>query len=139
MMEKKRTDNQRSPGADPSVTALLRATYAAPRDDSYWAALEQRVMSRLHEAPQVLAWWSSFAEWRTAGLIAATLALLLAGGTLVREQSKSASERELAAGAAYDEVFNTAAESEAIAFIGRPSTPDDSAARYLNPLGRYPR
>ena len=135
-MLNKHTDNQRSPGADPSVTTLLRAAYGAPRDDGYWAGLEQRVMSRLQDAPQVLAWWTSFAEWRTAGLIAATLALLLAGGTLVREQSRSATERELAAGAAYDAVFNAAAESDAIAFIGRSSTPDDSAARYLNPLGR---
>ena len=135
-MDRKHTDNQRSPGADPHVTSQLRAFYAAPRDDSYWAGLEQRVMSRLHDAPQVLAWWSSFAEWRTAGLVAATLALLLAGGTLVREQSRSAAERELAAGAAYDDAFNVAAESEAIAFIGRSTTPEDSAARYLNPLGR---
>lgn len=137
-MDIKHTDTTRSPGADPSVTALLRAAYAAPKDDSYWAAFEQRVMARLQDAPQVVQWWTSFSEWRTAGLIAATLALLLAGGTIIRDQSRQSAARQLAAGAAYDAAFNAAAEGDAIAFTGRPknATPDDTAARYLNPLGR---
>ncbi len=137
-MDTKRTDTTRSPGADPSLTALLRATYAAPKDDGYWASFEQRVMARLQDAPQVVQWWTSFSEWRTAGLIAATLALLLAGGTIARDQSRQSAARQLAAGAAYDAVFNAAAEGDAIAFTGRPrsTTPDDTAARYLNPLDR---
>ena len=57
MMDFKRNDNERSAGADPDVTALLRAVYAAPADEGYWQGLEQRVMSRLNESP-VVAWWS---------------------------------------------------------------------------------
>lgn len=131
MKDFKRIDNERSTGADPDVTALLRAAYAAPRDDSYWQGLEQRVMARLSDSP-VVAWWSVLSEWRTAGAIAATLALLLAGATLVREISQEQTRREM--------VARSAAESgipldDATFSFGRRSRPaPDSPERYLDPF-----
>jgi hypothetical protein len=100
-----------TPDADPTTTALLAERYAAPSDDAYWQGMEQRILQRLTTAMQdtVLrpSWWSGFAElrpadWRTAGLIAATLALLATGVSVVRDQAATARARELAARAAIE-------------------------------------
>ena len=90
MTNYQRTGTERSPGADPEVTALLRAAYAAPRDDNYWQSFEKRVMSRITESAPA-AWWTVFSEWRQAGAIAATIALMLAGYTVVRDLQSDAS------------------------------------------------
>ena len=69
MKDFKRIDNERSAGADPALTALLRDAYAAPVDDGYWQGFEQRIMARLSDSP-VVSWWSVMSEWRTAGAVA---------------------------------------------------------------------
>ena len=76
-----RANDGRSDAGDPALNALLRAAYASPTSESYWAGLEQRVLARLSEA-QPPAWWSVFADVRTVGLVAATLTLLLAGAAM---------------------------------------------------------
>jgi hypothetical protein len=131
MMDFKRIDNERSAGDDPDVTALLRAAYAAPRDDRYWQGLEQRVMARLSESP-VVAWWSVLSEWRTAGAIAATLALLLAGATVVREVSFEQSRRETVARAAIES--GIPGEDATFSFGGRNRPAPDAPERYLDPF-----
>jgi hypothetical protein len=128
MKDFNRTDNERSAGADADVTALLRAAYAAPRDEGYWQGLEQRVMSRLNESP-VVAWWSVLSEWRTAGAIAATLALLLAGATLVRDV---ALEREIAVRAVIESGLPV--DDATFSFGGRTRLPADAPERYLDPF-----
>jgi len=128
MMDFKRTDNERSAGADPNVTALLRAAYAAPQDQGYWHGLEQRVMSRLNESP-VVAWWSVLPEWRTAGAIAATLALMLAGATLVRDV---ALDRGFAARAVIESGLPL--DDATFSFGGRLRLPADAPERYLDPF-----
>lgn len=75
-------------------THLLRSTYAAPADASYWAGLEQRILARTREHG---AWWTVFAEWRAAGMVAAAAAVFLVGVTAVREQQYNDMERERAA------------------------------------------
>jgi hypothetical protein len=131
MMDFKRIDNDRSAGGDPDVTALLRAAYAAPRDDNYWQGLEQRVMARLTESP-VVAWWSVLSEWRTAGAIAATLALLLAGATVVREVSLEQARRETVARAAIES--GIPGEDATFTFGGRNRLAPDAPERYLDPF-----
>jgi hypothetical protein len=135
-----RNDTGRSPDADPQVTAALRALYAAPQDDTYWQGLEQRVMQRLTSKVVELrpSWWSGFAEFRpadlrTAGLIAATLALLAAGATFVRDQEADARARELAARAAVESTLPLPLE-DALLSRGRTHLPPDAPERYLNPL-----
>ena len=128
MKDFKGTDNERSMGADADVTALLRSVYAAPRDEGYWHGLEQRVMSRLNESP-VVAWWSVLSEWRTAGAIAATLALLLAGATLVRDV---AHDREIAARAVIESGLPM--DDATFSFGGRGRLPADAPERYLDPF-----
>ncbi len=131
MMDFKRINNERSTGADPDVTALLRAAYAAPQDDSYWHGLEQRVMARLSESP-VVSWWSVMLEWRTAGAVAATLALLLAGATIVREISLEQSRRETVARAAAESGIPL--DDATFSFGKRNRPAPDSPERYLDPF-----
>ena len=131
MKDFKRTDNERSLGADADVTALLRSVYAAPRDEGYWQGLEQRVMSRLNESP-VVAWWSVLSEWRTAGAIAATVALLLAGATVVRDAALARNAREIAARAAIESGLPV--DDATFSFGGRGRLPADAPERYLDPF-----
>lgn len=129
----------RSAGADPALTALLRDTYAAPADTSYWIGLEQRVMTQVQDtrllqvaysAPsdatywngleqRVMArvrdngqmhWWSVLAEWRAAGMVAAAAAIFLVGATTIRQQQSDAVARERARLEAEFSVFDSAAE-----------------------------
>jgi len=138
-------DPQRSSDADPQITALLRAQYAAPQDDAYWPKLEERIMAsvrvpqRLTMAVQErLSWWSGFAELRgaevrAAGLIAATLAMLAAGATFVRNQAADAHARELAARAAVEATLPLPID-DATLTRARIHLPPDAPERYLNPL-----
>ncbi len=130
------------PDADPTTTALLVERYAAPADDTYWQGMEQRIMQRLTTAMQetVLrpSWWSGFAEfrpadWRKAGLIAATLALLATGISFVRDQAASARARDLAARAAVERIMPLPID-EATLSRARPHLAPDAPERYLNPL-----
>lgn len=132
MKDLKRIDNERSVGDDPAMTALLRAAYAAPLDEGYWQGLEQRVMSRLHESP-VVAWWSVLSEWRTAGAIAATVALLLAGATVVRDITQP---RETARENVARTIIETGmpVEDATFSFGNRNRLAPDAPERYLDPF-----
>ena len=134
MKDQKRTNMERSPGGDPQVTMLLRAAYAPPAESDYWAGLQQRIVSRLQDAPTV-SWSAAVCEWRTATLVAATIALLVTGATIMREQALDATTRRIAAGAAY---FNTdglpEGEPVTITVRSRDSLPEDLPERYLNPF-----
>lgn len=135
----KQSNRGRSESADPSITALLRATYSAPRADGYWTGLEQRILARVQEA-QPLAWWSVFSEWRTAGLIAATLALMLAGAAVVRERAADQTRLPMAnsvgSDSTYDAMLRSVLEGDATTFSSnlRGRLPADAPERYLNPL-----
>lgn len=131
MKDFKPIDNERSAGAEPAVTAMLRAAYAAPQDEGYWKGLEQRVMSRLNES-SVVAWWSVLAEWRTAGAVAATIALMLVGATVVRELTLERSARETVARAAIES--STPIDEATFTFGRRIRLPADAPERYLDPF-----
>jgi len=131
MMDFKRIDNERSAGADADVTALLSAAYAAPRDEGYWDSLEQRVMSRLNDSP-VVAWWAVLSEWRMAGAIAATVAMLLAGATVAREVTAERTEREMALRQAID--AGMPSDDATFSFRVGGRLPADAPERYLDPF-----
>ncbi len=135
MKDIKRANMERSPGADPSVTMLLRAAYAPPAADDYWEKLEGRILARItgNAEPQV-AWWSVFSEWRTAGMVAATLALLLTGATIMREVAMEAQAGALAANAAYINADNLP-DGVPVTITVRPKRGDEQLPeRYLNPF-----
>lgn len=134
----------RSPGADPSVTAALKAQYAAPSGDAYWERLEGSIMQRISAATSGVvrelrpSWWSGFtelrrADWGAVGMIAATLALLAAGATFVRDQQAHEHARELAARAAVETAMPLPIDGATLTGARRHLSPD-APERYLNPL-----
>jgi hypothetical protein len=134
MRDLKRTNMERSPGADPTVTMLLRAAYAPPADEDYWAGLQQRIVARVQDAPSVTC-WSAICEWRTAGLIAATLALLVTGATIMRDQALDATTRRIAAGAALvSPVEIPEGVPVTITVRSRDSLPGSMPERFLDPF-----
>jgi hypothetical protein len=79
----------REPGDD-EVQGALRALYAPPADESYWAALERRIIARVGgEAARE--WWSYIPAWSRIGLAAAAAALLVA--SVAVWQSRTAQAR----------------------------------------------
>lgn len=129
---------------DPVVTSVLRAHYAPPAEPAYWAGLEERILQQvaaggLSRAPQ---WWTGFADLHrrdlaSFGMMAATLALLLAGAAAMRQQQRA---QELAA-LARAQATRAAIEAtlplpldDAILTEGRVRLAPDAPERYLNPL-----
>lgn len=134
----------RSPGADREVTEALRSLYAAPKSDAYWEGMEQSIMQRIGAATSGVvrelrpAWWSGFAEFRradlqTVGMIAATLALLAAGATFVRDQQANSRAHEIAARAAVESAMPLPID-DATMTRARSHLAPDAPERYLNPL-----
>lgn len=139
-----RNDDGRDPGADPQMTDLLRHHYAAPLDEHYWSGLEARVMQGMRLGIVPLnelrpSWWSGFGEFRstdirTAGLIAATIGLLVAGATYVRKAEVDATARELAQRAAVESALPLPLEDATLTTRVRVRLPEDAPERYLHPL-----
>lgn len=63
--------------ADPRVTHALRARYAAPGDDAYWAGLQMLIMSRVAAGARA-SWLQVAAGWARPGLLAAAAVLIVA-------------------------------------------------------------
>jgi len=144
MTDNTRHDPSRSAGADPNTTALLRTAYRPPTDDSYWGGLEQRVMQRItaglvHGIQELKpAWWSGFGEFRTwelrtAGLVAATIGLLVAGSAVARDQATDQRARDMAARDAVESALPLPID-DVMLTRARPNLPPDAPERYLNPL-----
>lgn len=132
-----RNDNGHGPDADPRVTDLLRSHYAAPLDETYWNGLEERVLMHINVLRP--SWWSGFGEFRTAdirnvGLIAATIALLVAGAAFVREAELDANARAMAQRAAVESAMPLPLDDARLTSRVRVSLPEDAPERYLHPL-----
>ncbi len=123
--------SDRSAGADPALSALLRGTYAAPTEEAYWQRLEQRVLTRLSDTP-VTAWWNVLSEWRLLGAVAALVAVVLTGATIARELSTAQRSSEMAAGAVMESGFSI--DDATLTARGR-RLPPDAPERYLEPFG----
>lgn len=73
--------------ADPRVTRALRARYAAPGDEAYWAGLQMLVMSRI-AANARGSWLQVAAAWARPGLLAAAAVLLVAAALFQANRGK---------------------------------------------------
>jgi hypothetical protein len=71
---------------DDELTRELRAIFAPPFDAAYWNVLEQRILARLETG--AAEWWSVPDRWLRVGLIAAGIAVLVAGSLLLRTQTQ---------------------------------------------------
>ena len=101
-------------GPDDDVVAGLRAVYSAPQGEAYWEGLEARILSKV--AGDRGSVWPFFARWAPAGLIAAAVALLMAGYALQRLNEEEAS-------VAYETAIRNASPLAVQTVMGRPGTP----------------
>ena len=76
-------------GPDEETVRGLRALYAAPGGEGYWDGLEARIMAQV--AGERGSIWPLFARWAPAGLVAAAVALVVAGVALERVAAEQAS------------------------------------------------
>lgn len=74
---------------DDELTRELQAIYAAPTGDAYWGLLEHRITAQL-ESADTDEWWSVPEVWLRVGMIAAGLAVIVAGSLLLRTQTQMA-------------------------------------------------
>jgi hypothetical protein len=75
---------------DDDLTRELRAIYAAPSDASWWAAFENRVNARIDAAVAADEWWTVPERWLRVGLMAAGVAVIVAGALIMRSQTQVA-------------------------------------------------
>jgi hypothetical protein len=76
---------------DDELTRTLRAIYAPPSDTAYWNFLERRILDRLESGEgESDAWWAVPAAWLRVGLVAAGIAVIVAGTLLLRTQTQMA-------------------------------------------------
>jgi len=87
---------------DDELTRELRAIYAPPPHANYWTTFEQRIMARVYAGASAGRWWSVPESWLRTGLLAAGLALAVAGSLLIRSQARSSR-------LAYDTIANPVA------------------------------
>ena len=108
---------------DAELTSALRALYAAPADESYWDALEARIIAHVATADDGSMWWSELVEMARPGLAAA--AALIFAASLALVQSRQAEVRN-----AYSSVI-TPAPSGIEASTRAASVGDGDAAVHI--------
>ena len=83
------TEHRWTPG-DVELTDVLRAHYAAPGDESYWEALEARILAHVKRGRDIEGWWSALAGMSRPVLAAAAILILVAGAAVVHTQQLDA-------------------------------------------------
>jgi hypothetical protein len=73
---------------DDDLTRELRVLYEAPTDAAWWAGLEARIAARIDAAVAADEWWTVPEKWLRAGLIAAGIAIIVAGALVMRTQTQ---------------------------------------------------
>jgi hypothetical protein len=106
------TDHLRLHPEDDHVTRGLRELHAPPAEESYWAALEARIMTRIDQAET--AWWSELGRWARPALVAAAAIVIAAGLVIFRT-------REDAKQVAYEDVL-AAPTPISVAGTARPAS-----------------
>lgn len=75
---------------DAELTNALRALYAAPSDESYWDALEARILAHVARGDDGTKWWGELVEMARPGLVAAAALILAATLAMARSQQLEA-------------------------------------------------
>ena len=87
---------------DDDLTRELRSIYEAPSDASWWAGLEQRINARIDAAVAADEWWTVPDRWLRVGLMAAGVAVIVAGAVIMRSQT------QVSRGMAYQSIVDPA-------------------------------
>jgi hypothetical protein len=77
-------------GRDDELTRALRRLYAAPADEAYWEAFAARIMARIGRDAESEGWWQPLAGLARIGIIAAGIALVVAGAALTYSRNAEA-------------------------------------------------
>lgn len=103
------TDELRGPALvrDDQLTEQLRAMYAPPEGESYWAGLERRIIARLEKGTDEGRWWALSERTYQIGLLAAGLTLIVAGSVYLRS-------RQVEARMAYETVIETPGDDKPV-------------------------
>jgi len=118
------TDHQNTPG-DVELTRALRALYAAPSNESYWDALEARILARVATVGDVDHWWSAVIDLARPALAAAAILIFVASAAVMHS-------RQLEARNAYASVISSAAPPSIEASARSTSSGDgDAAINYI--------
>lgn len=109
------------------VQRELGEMYAAPQDPQYWSALQLRILLRIAESDPGL-WWVFLGRWARAGVVAAVLALMIAGVASVALQKN---EKQIA----YQSVIDDRVPLTTLERISRTTGISDkeAALRYMLP------
>jgi hypothetical protein len=75
---------------DADLVSALRVLYAAPSDESYWEALEARILARIARGDEGARWWGELVDMARPGLVAAAALILAATLAMVRSQQLEA-------------------------------------------------
>ena len=98
--------DERWTSGDAELTSALRALYAAPSDETYWDALEARILAHVARGDEGPKWWGELVEMVRPGLVAAAALILAATLAMARSQ-------QLEARNAYGSVIATPSTLEA--------------------------
>jgi len=75
---------------DSELTDALRVLYAAPAEESYWNALEARILDYVARCDERSVWWTELADMIRPGLIAAAALILAASLAMARSEQLEA-------------------------------------------------
>jgi hypothetical protein len=115
--------HDRGTHTDAELASALRALYAAPADESYWDALEARVLARIAQGDETGVWWAELADMMRPSLVAA--AALIVAATLAMAHSQQTEARN-----AYASVVSAPASVE-MSSAGASIGDGDLAVHYL--------
>jgi hypothetical protein len=116
--------HDRGTHTDAELASALRALYAAPADESYWDALEARILARiLARDSETGVWWGELADMMRPSLVAA--AALIVAATLAMARSQQTEARN-----AYASVVSAPASVETSSTAGSIGD-GDVAVHYL--------
>lgn len=82
--------HDRFSGDDRQLTDALRAHYAAPTDDGYWASLEARILAHVARGAAHPIWYRALPDLLRPGLLAAAGLILAAGLAMVHSRRAEA-------------------------------------------------
>jgi hypothetical protein len=82
--------NERWTFGDAELTNALRALYAAPTEESYWNALEARILAHVARGDESAGWWGELVDMARPGIVAAAALILAATLAMVRSQQLEA-------------------------------------------------
>jgi hypothetical protein len=83
--------HERWTSGDTEITNELRALYAPPAEESYWDALEARILEYVGRRDEQTVWWGELVEMMRPGLVAAAALMLAATLAMVRSRQLEAS------------------------------------------------